>query len=624
MSWIRLARREWARRHRSPCFLPVFELLEDRSLPSGGFSQSNLISDIPGLASITDPKLVNPWGISVTPNNPFWFADARTGISSVYDDAKGTEPLAVTIRSSVSEPSTPPSPTGTVFNGTEGFAVSEHGQSGPSLFLFATLQGTIAGWNPDVDLGHAIVAVDNGGTPGVGPVYTGLTLASSFQGTFLYAANFRAGTIDVFDPDFKPVHMNGGFADPNLPPGFAPFNVQEIDGSLFVTYTRENSGRYDQGTAAGDGYIDVFDASGVLTQRLVSGGPLDAPWGVTLSPDSFGAFSHDLLVGNFADGHINAFDPASGAFLGTLSDTAGEPVVIPNLWALSVVNNSSKADPDGLYVTAGIGNEHHGLVAELQPAAAGADSQEAALNSVLQNLPSTGDDYPLPPSDGPALRSTESAEALSPVLVGLRGAPLGMVPTLLANRAGAGTAVFSSPETTVASPAGNRSALVIVAMMELSGIHADRIGVPDVDPVRADSVPLWKTPVSAKPAPHPGVRDSASPDSSSAGDYTVSTESDYSLERKEGTGSQAGNEEESLPLHAQAVASQEKRQITGGSAWLGAVLLGCLIPVIWAQRQLHGGSPIALWSRLTRRITKTVLLSQERSPVSRPTPAQGR
>ncbi|MBV9121892.1 MAG: TIGR03118 family protein, partial [Planctomycetes bacterium] len=300
------------------------ESLEDRCLLASGFLQTNLVADTPGLARVTDPNLINPWGLAFSPAGPFWIADGGTGVSTLYN-AAGQSPvpgssLVVQLPPAGVELSgTAGAPTGVVFNDGPSFQVAEGGKSAPSLFLFATEDGAIAGWNPRVDPYRAVLAVDNSASA-AGAVYTGLALADTPAGTFLYAANFHTGTIDVFDQDFHPVHGAGAFADPSLPAGYAPFNIQDLGGRLYVTYALQDAARQEDAAGPGHGFLDVFDLQGHRLQRLASQGPLNSPWGLALAPEDFGAFRNDLLVGNFGDGHINAFDPATGAFLGRLQD----------------------------------------------------------------------------------------------------------------------------------------------------------------------------------------------------------------------------------------------------------------------------------------------------------------
>jgi uncharacterized protein (TIGR03118 family) len=329
-----------------------------------------LVSDIPDLADQTDPSLVGAWGISESATSPFWISDAGSGLSTLYKTTGAVIPLKVTI---------PPAaggaqgiPTGTVYNGSQGFTV---GTGQPALFIFDTLDGTVSGWNPQADMTHAILKVDNSSS---GAVYTGLAIGVSNSNTYLYAANLHSGTIDVFDMNYAPVMMANAFKDPMLPAGYAPFNIQSLAGKLYVAYAMQNSGKNFAMPGPGTGYVDVFDTAGNLQQRLISAGTLNAPWGLAIAPAGFGDFAGDLLVGNFGDGTIHAFNPTTGAHLAALSDVIGTTIVVPNLWALQPGNGGSGGDPSAVYFTAGIpgpDNSTHGLFGRLQAAPATSATQ---------------------------------------------------------------------------------------------------------------------------------------------------------------------------------------------------------------------------------------------------------
>jgi uncharacterized protein (TIGR03118 family) len=400
------------------------ECLEDRCLLSGGFAQVDLASNVPGWARVTDPNLVNPWGIAYSPTGPFWFGDNGSGVSDLLDGRGQPVPLVVTIPSATRWGS---SPTGTVFNGGAGFAISENGVSAPSRFLFAAQDGTISGWTSVVDPTRALVAVNNASS---WADYTGLALATSAGQSFLYAADFSHRTIDVFDQDFRPVVRPGSFQDPNLPRGFAPFNIQNINNLLFVTYAQKSAHGSDVVAGAGHGFIDVYDASGTLVRRFASGGALNAPWGLALAPADFGGFGGALLAGNNGDGLINAYDPVSGAFLGDIEDTSGKPIAIPNLWALTFGNGHAGGDSETLFFTAGLDYESHGLFGAIQsPEKRGADTAGSGVFD--PHAPGETGDYPLPPRDGPAfLVSNEAPPIPMADLLPLRASSLALVPTL--------------------------------------------------------------------------------------------------------------------------------------------------------------------------------------------------
>jgi uncharacterized protein (TIGR03118 family) len=327
----------------------------------------NLTSDIPDLADYTDPNLKGAWGISESSSSPFWISDAGSGLSTLYTST-GVPVTAVVV-------TIPPSkttgvtgtgtPTGTVYNGTTGFAVAS---GDPAAFIFDTLDGTISGWNHTVNATEAQVMVDNSAT---GAVYTGLAIGTNGSNTYLYAANFNSGAIEVYDSNYNPVTLTNAFQDSNLPAGYAPFNIQNLAGNLYVAYALQNTDKNFAVLGAGDGYVDVYSTAGSLMDRLISGGHLNAPWGLAIASSGFGDYANDLLVGNFGDGTVNVFDATTGAYIATLNDVYGIPITIPNLWALQVGNGGSGGDSNAVYFTAGIpgpDNGNHGLFGRLQAA----------------------------------------------------------------------------------------------------------------------------------------------------------------------------------------------------------------------------------------------------------------
>ena len=343
----------------------------ERGLVRGAYLQTNLVSNIPGMAQVTDPNLRNPWGLSSSSGSPIWAADNNAGVSTLYSIANGAAtPLGLVVQ--IPAPGNVPggAPTGTVFSGSGSFVVSKDVNSGPSRFLFATEDGTIVGWNPGVDLFHGIIAVDNSAAKDsagdVGAVYKGLAIDSASAGTRLYAANFRFGTVDVFDSTFTPVKLAGSFSDPGIPVGFAPFGIQNLGGLLYVTYAKQNATKHDDVKGLGNGYVDVFDLNGSLVRRFASQGTLNSPWGLAIAPSTFGHFHDDLLVGNFGDGRINGFDLASGAFTGQLGDGLGGAIQIDGLWGLRVGNGGRGGDPNFVYFAAGINDEADGLFGSIQ------------------------------------------------------------------------------------------------------------------------------------------------------------------------------------------------------------------------------------------------------------------
>jgi uncharacterized protein (TIGR03118 family) len=330
---------------------------------SNAYVVRNLTSDVPELADHTDPDLKGAWGIAESGSGPFWISDNVSGLSRLYNSTGSAIPLEVIIPHSMSAATS--APTGTVYNGTQGFAVAT---GDPAAFIFATLDGTISGWNATFAKNEAQVMVDNSQS---GAVYTGLAIGTSGFNTYLYAANFRGGTIDVFDSGYNPVTLANAFQDSNLPAGYAPFNIQNLAGNLYVAYALPNTGQYLAVSGAGYGYVNVYSTAGALLQRLVSGGPLNAPWGMAIAPAGFGDYANGLLVGNFGDGAINVFNSTTGAYSATLNNADGAPIVIPNLWALEAGNGGSGGDANAVYFTAGIpgpDNGNHGLLGRLQAA----------------------------------------------------------------------------------------------------------------------------------------------------------------------------------------------------------------------------------------------------------------
>jgi uncharacterized protein (TIGR03118 family) len=335
--------------------------------PGGSYLQTNIVSDVKGTARVTDAQLINPWGIVSGPATPFWIADNKAGVSSLYTGTGAPftgAPTSVTIPAPAGGASAAGAPTGVVFNDSSNFVVHEGAASGPSLFLFATEDGTIAGWSPTANASGAIIAADNSAQ---GAVYKGLAIATADSGTQLYAANFRDNSIDVFDGTFQPVVKAGAFTDSTIPAGFAPFNIANLNGKLYVSYAKQDGAKHDDVAGAGNGYVDIYDPNGALISRLIARGPLDSPWGLALAPAGFGKYGNDLLVGNFGDGKINAFDPVSGKFLGSLNDQHGQTLHIDELWGLAFGNGQYTGDANTLFFTAGTGGEKHGLFGSLQP-----------------------------------------------------------------------------------------------------------------------------------------------------------------------------------------------------------------------------------------------------------------
>jgi uncharacterized protein (TIGR03118 family) len=339
--------------------------IADAKLARGSFHQTNLVSDIPGLAQSTDANLKNPWGLSSSPTSPIWVSDNNAGVSTLYRGDGSKVALTVTIPA----PDAPAggTPTGTVFNTTASdFQVSKGTTKAKALFLFATEDGTILGWNPTVAATSAVIAVDNSMVPDAadGAVYKGLAIGTSGANNYLYATNFRSGKVDVFDKDFHQV-LAGAFNDPGIPTGFAPFGVQNIGGQIFVTYAKQNAERHDDVSGPGNGFVDIFGTDGTFVRRFASGGALNSPWGLAMSPSTFGNFHDDVLVGNFGDGKISAFT-AAGTLRGQLKSETSAPIQIDGLWGLRFGNGGSGGDLNTLFFAAGINGEADGLFGTLQ------------------------------------------------------------------------------------------------------------------------------------------------------------------------------------------------------------------------------------------------------------------
>jgi uncharacterized protein (TIGR03118 family) len=326
-----------------------------------GYVQHNLVSDVSGMSPRTDSKLVNPWGLTSAPMGPLWVADQGSGVSTVYEGngkpfPKPHSPLVVSIPSPGGGAGTP---TGIVFNGTTDFVISQGEQTGPAAFIFATLEGALAAWNPEVNQTAAVIAADKSST---GAEYTGLAMASNLGANLLFAADFHNGVVAVFDSSFN---MINSFTDSSIPAGFAPFGIRNIGGMLYVTYAKQEppDNRVAQ-PGPGNGFVDVFTPTGSVT-RFATQGTLNAPWGLVMT-SAFGQFSNDILVGNFGDGRINAYS-TSGTFLGQLEDHHGNPISINGLWALDFGNGFQGGSSKLLFFTAGIEGEMHGLLGTLKP-----------------------------------------------------------------------------------------------------------------------------------------------------------------------------------------------------------------------------------------------------------------
>ncbi|MGH7934744.1 MAG: TIGR03118 family protein [Candidatus Binataceae bacterium] len=348
-----------------------------------GYRQHNLVSNRPAaaMADHTDPNLVNPWGVAFFPGGPFWISDNAAnpdGLSTLYDGAGNiidfpatSTPFAVTIPTEQGDTGQgAPGPTGMVWNGSPlAFPVGNNPQNtAPALFIWATEDGTIAAWQPALSpVNVAVTVFHNPKTLTDGPVYKGLAIGNNSSGLFLYATDFRDASVVVWDSTFAVnTALSAKFADHQIPTGFAPFGLQNINGQLWVTYARQDSAKHDPKTGASEGFVDVFDTDGNLLNRFARRGVLDAPWGVVLAPDNFGQFSNDILIGNFGDGRISAWNPDKGKFIDWIRDGGGKTIELGSLWDL-VFGGGLNADPQTLYFTTGLVNEGDGLLGTLTP-----------------------------------------------------------------------------------------------------------------------------------------------------------------------------------------------------------------------------------------------------------------
>jgi uncharacterized protein (TIGR03118 family) len=326
------------------------------ALAQNSFTQVNLVSDQTGKAALTDPNLVNAWGLAPSGSGVFWTSNNGTGTSTLYRPDGSKVALTVIIPGGANTGVDVTDPA------AEAFEIPSGDTTARAQFIFVSENGTISAWSSRVDQTHAITVAT---TPDA--IYKGLALARTPSGPRLYAANFHAGTIDVFDRAFKPLSLPGAFVDPSLPSGYGPFNVANIAGRLYVAYAQQDDDREDEIAGAGLGFIDAFDRDGVFLRRLVSQGALDAPWGMVLAPPTYGPFGGELLVGNFGDGRINAFSLATGALVGALEDDMGNPISIEGLWGLHFgLAVSGPVVANRLYFAAGPAGESHGLFGYLQ------------------------------------------------------------------------------------------------------------------------------------------------------------------------------------------------------------------------------------------------------------------
>jgi uncharacterized protein (TIGR03118 family) len=349
------------------CLLPVMEALPSRTMLSAAplLTQTNLVTDggsASPTAPNTDPSLINPWGLAIGTDNDIWVSNNNGGTTTLYTATGGPAGLpAISIPLPAGQ--TPPAgPTGVVSNNKgAGFKVSENGVTASSNFIFVTEQGIVAGWSDSVDQAHAITAVDDSAS---GAVFKGATLATGPNGARdLFIADFGRDKIVILNSSFQAVPHPGLFVDHSIPAGFAPFNVQKLNGDLYVTYALQDAQKQNDVPGHGNGFVDVYSTSGALLERLASGGVLNSPWGLAVAPSTFGSLAGDILVGNFGNGHVNAFSP-TGTSEGKVLNTSGTPLIISDLWSLTA-GTSSVGGVDTLYFTSGADNQAGGLLGTL-------------------------------------------------------------------------------------------------------------------------------------------------------------------------------------------------------------------------------------------------------------------
>lgn len=331
-------------------YMPPATPAMERPAVLANFKGTSLVADSATAgAANTDAKLINAWGIAFNPTGFVWIANNGTSTSTLYDGNGVPQALVVSTQSS---------PTGIIFNGTQDFKITQGGVTAASPFVFASEGGVIAAWSPTVNRTATVTVFDGGSA---NKVYKGLAAASYLGLNYLYAADFHNNAIDVFDRNFAPAVLPGQFKTPGLPAGYAPFNVQAIGGRIYVAYAKRPTTGDDEVAGAGLGIVSVFDPGGNFIMQLASGGALNAPWGMAIAPANFGAASNMLLVANFGDGKINAYNPSTGAFAGTLARTDGTPIVIDGLWGIAFGNGINNQPTNTLFFTAGPSDEKHGL-----------------------------------------------------------------------------------------------------------------------------------------------------------------------------------------------------------------------------------------------------------------------
>ena len=321
------------------------------------YMQTDLTADVASVASVPnlDPNLVNAWGLTRGSGTFWWVSDNGTGLSSLLDGMGVSQSLVVTIPAPKGKDG-PSAPTGTVFNFTNGFNLEPNAKA---IFIFVTEDGTISGWNPTVNLTNAVRRVNRPNDA----IYKGVAVAQTGRTARLYASNFKSGRVDVFDGGWHLISLGpNAFVDPMLPPDYAPFGMQNVGGNIVVTFAHRPPGSKDEDHGPGLGYVTIFDTNGNVIQRLAHGNYFNAPWGITMAPADFGVFNHRLIIGNFGNGGIHAFDPITGKLVGTLFDANGDELLIDGLWALGFGGGTANSGPaNAMFFTAGPDEEGHGL-----------------------------------------------------------------------------------------------------------------------------------------------------------------------------------------------------------------------------------------------------------------------
>lgn len=340
---------------------------------STAYIRTDLVSNLQNLVQPADPNLQNAWGVANSPGGPLWVADNNDGLSTIYDGNGVKTNLTVTIPLPAGRAAPPAAaPTGLVWNPTTGFKITVGTATAPASFIFDSEDGTISAWSATVDpiaagKSTATLVVDNSSKAAV---YKGLAFGTNKHGNFLFATNFAAGTVEVYDQTFTAATLDGSFSDPDIPAGFAPFGITNVDNNLYVTYAKQNAQKNDVVAGAGLGFVNVFTTDGILVKRFASRGTLNAPWGVARATQNFGEFSGDILIGNFGAqgnfaGWISAFSGGNdNEFIGPVRDAKGRPISIDGLWSV-FFGTFLNSDADTLYFTAGPNQQQNGLFGKI-------------------------------------------------------------------------------------------------------------------------------------------------------------------------------------------------------------------------------------------------------------------